>query len=67
MWEHKNGILKGFTKRYNINKLVYFETCEDEFSAIEREKKLKLFRRSKKIDLICKFNPSWVDLYDSIK
>lgn len=66
IWEHKNKIFKGFTAKYNVNKLVYFEHCEDELSAITREKKLKLFRRQKKIDLVCKYNPNWVDLYDTI-
>ena len=66
VWEHKNKVYDGFTARYNIDKLVYYETYEDELTAIEREKTLKLFKKIKKIDLICKFNENWVDLYDSI-
>ena len=66
VWEHKNKIHKGFTSRYNINKLVYYEHCEDELAAIAREKQLKLFRKLKKIDLVCRFNPNWIDLYDSL-
>ena len=66
VWEHKHGILEGFTKKYNVHKLVYFEHYEDELTAIEREKKLKLWRRYKKIDLICRSNPNFVDLYDDI-
>ncbi len=66
IWEHKNKVFKGFTAKYNVNKLVYFEIFEDELTAIEREKKLKLFRRQKKIDLVCKMNPHWLDLYDNI-
>lgn len=66
IWEHKNDILEGFSKTYKTHKLVYYEVYEDELTAIEREKKLKLFRRQKKIDLVCKINPNWVDLYDSI-
>ena len=64
--EHKNNVLKGFTSRYNLHKLVYYEICEDELTAIEREKKLKLYGKQKKIDLVCKFNPHWLDLYEDI-
>lgn len=66
IWEHKNKIHKGFTAKYNLNKLVYYEHCEDELAAIAREKQLKLLRKQKKIDLVCGFNPNWVDLYDSL-
>lgn len=66
IWEHKNKINKGFTERYNINKLVYYELCDNELAAIAREKQLKLLRKQKKIDLVCGFNPNWVDLYDSL-
>ena len=66
VWEHKNKILKGFTARYNLNKLVYFESCESETSAISREKTLKDRSRQYKNDLISAMNPDWVDLYDSI-
>lgn len=66
VWEHKNKITKGFTTRYNINKLVYFESCESEISAISREKALKDRSRQYKNDIISKMNPDWVDLYDSI-
>ena len=66
IWEHKNGIYEGFTKRYNLHKLVYYEIYADELTAIEREKKLKLWRRCKKIDLVCRSNPNFVDLYDDI-
>ncbi|MBR3677256.1 MAG: GIY-YIG nuclease family protein [Alphaproteobacteria bacterium] len=66
VWEHKNDIIEGFSSKYKVHKLVYFEIYEDEISAISREKQLKLFRKIKKIDLICRFNPNWNDLYDSI-
>ena len=66
IWEHKNKIHKGFTAKYNLNKLVYYEHCEDELAAIAREKQLKLLRKQKKIDLVCGFNPNWVVLYDSL-
>lgn len=66
IWEHKNKIHKGFTAKYNLNKLVYYELCDNELAAIAREKQLKLLRKQKKIDLVCGFNPNWVDLYDSL-
>ena len=66
IWEHKNKIHKGFTSRYNINKLVYYEYYEDELTAITREKSLKDRNRQYKNELISKMNPDWVDLYDSI-
>lgn len=60
--EHRNGIVGGFTKRYNINRLVWFESGSDVVAAIEREKQLKGWRREKKIALIEKENPTWEDL-----
>ena len=66
IWEHKNKIHKGFTSKYNINKLVYYEYYEDELTAITREKSLKDRNRQYKNELISKMNPDWVDLYDSI-
>lgn len=65
LYEHRNGKGKGFTKRYKINRLVYFEHTTDIASAIQREKVLKGWRRSKKIDLIKSTNPSWRDLSQS--
>ena len=66
VWEHKHHIHKGFTSRYNLTKLVYFEVWQGENEAIEREKKLKQYRRKQKLDLINSFNPEWIDLYDSL-
>jgi len=66
VWEHKNNFVEGFTKRYNIHHLVYFEQHEDMFSAITREKRLKKWNRSWKIRIIEKQNPEWKDLYDSL-
>ena len=66
IWEHKNKIIKGFTSKYNLNKLVYYEIYDDEISAITREKRLKQYNREWKNDLINKFNPSWRDLYNEI-
>ncbi len=64
--QHKEKKIEGFTKRYNINKLVYYEQTNDIVSAINREKQLKKWRREKKIKLIEKDNPGWVDLSDTL-
>ncbi len=66
IWEHKNDIHKGFTREYNLHKLVYFEVYEDEVTAIEREKYLKKCYKKTKIKLITEQNPQWNDLYDEI-
>jgi len=63
MWEHKNKSVKGFTEKYTVNKLVYFEQTQDMRSAIQREKQLKKWNRSWKLKLIEKKNPKWNDLY----
>jgi putative endonuclease len=65
-YEHKNNMVEGFTKRYNVHKLVYYETGEDIMSAIEREKQIKSWMRNKKVSLINSFNPDWHDLYYEI-
>ena len=62
LYEHRNHLADGFTKRYNVHKLVYFEQTTDVNSAIAREKQLKGWTRKKKIDLISKTNPEWIDL-----
>jgi putative endonuclease len=64
--EHKEKVLKGFTYRYNIEKLVYFETFTDINQAIKREKQLKKWKRSWKNELIAQTNKEWRDLYDDI-
>ena len=66
VWEHKNKLLKGFTSRYNLNKLVYYEIYEDETTAIAREKTLKHYKREEKNILIDKMNKSWDDLYETL-
>jgi putative endonuclease len=63
----KSKLVKGFTSRYNINKLVHFETGEDIDGAITREKQIKTWPRSKKVALIDSMNPDWRDLYSDIK
>ena len=62
LYEHRNGIADGFTKKYNIHKLVYYEYTNDVYSAISREKQLKKWIRVKKNALISKQNPGWKDL-----
>ncbi|WP_295649006.1 GIY-YIG nuclease family protein [uncultured Mucilaginibacter sp.] len=62
VWEHKNGVHPGFTKKYRYNKLVYYEEYQWIHDAIDREKQLKAGSRQKKIDLINKDNPEWTDL-----
>ncbi len=64
IWQHKNKVVEGFTKKYNVDKLVYFEQTENVMSALGREKQLKKRSREKKIKLIEKMNPGWKDLYD---
>ncbi|MBE6451637.1 MAG: GIY-YIG nuclease family protein [Alphaproteobacteria bacterium] len=66
IYEHKNNLLQGFSAKYNLNKLVYYEVYEDEISAIKREKTLKEYKRNWKKDLIESINPLWNDLYSEI-
>jgi len=63
IYEHKNELAEGFTKKYSVHKLVYFEITESVESAIAREKQLKKWNRAWKIRLIEKTNPEWLDLY----
>jgi putative endonuclease len=63
VYEHKNNLVSGFTQRYNIHRLVYFEAAGDIDSAISREKQIKKWYRTWKIELIEKNNPDWRDLY----
>ena len=62
IWEHKNKVIEGFTKKYNIDKLVYYELTEDVESALNREKQLKRWHRQWKINLIKEMNPEFKDL-----
>lgn len=66
VWQHKNNLIDGFSKKYKIHSLVYFEQVSDAKSAIGREKQLKSWNRKWKIDLIEKDNPDWKDLYHKI-
>nr|VFK24547.1 MAG: putative endonuclease [Candidatus Kentron sp. LPFa]VFK64944.1 MAG: putative endonuclease [Candidatus Kentron sp. UNK]VFK71339.1 MAG: putative endonuclease [Candidatus Kentron sp. UNK] len=62
VYEHKHKLADGFTKKYNVNKLVYFEETNDIQAAIAREKEIKKWRREKKNNLVVKKNPEWKDL-----
>lgn len=66
VYEHREQLIDGFTKKYNVRKLVYFEQTQDVQSAIRREKQLKGWRREKKNALINGFNPGWKDLYPEL-
>ena len=66
IYEHKKHCKKGFTQRYNVDKLVYYEMFNHPTDAIKREKSLKILLRRKKEELIKKFNPEWKDLYEDI-
>lgn len=66
VYEHKNNIVKGFTQKYKVHNLVYYEIYNDINDAITREKRIKKWKRQWKIELIKKFNPEWKDLYNEI-
>ena len=63
VYEHKNGLCDGFTKKYGLKTLVYYEMCEEITAAIAREKQLKAGSRKRKVDLIESINSNWLDLY----
>ena len=62
LYEHKNGLTEGFTKKYNVHKLVWFDTTSDIYSAIQKEKQIKGWTRAKKNALVQETNPEWKDL-----
>ena len=64
--EHRTDTITGFSQRYAVHRLVYYEQCDQIEFAIQREKRLKKWKRAWKIDLIEKTNPQWIDLYSSI-
>ena len=64
--EHKSGYVEGFTSKYSVDKLVYFEHCENFESALQREKRLKEWKRKWKLELIEKVNPLWEDLFGEL-
>jgi len=65
-WTHKNDLLEGFTKKYGVHFLVYYELCDDMVCAITREKQIKKWNRAWKLELIETQNPDWKDLWDGI-
>jgi putative endonuclease len=65
-WQHREKLVEGFTKRYNVTKLVYYEVFDDVRAAIAREKQIKAGSRQKKIDLVNSMNREWRDLYDEL-
>ena len=65
-WQHKNHQIEGFSSKYNVHRLVYFEEHGDVEQAIQREKQLKKWNRAWKLKLIEKLNPTWRDLYEEI-
>ena len=67
LYEHKNKLVKGFTEKYNVNKLVYFEETDDMRSALAREREIKKWRREKKNALVLSVNPEWNDLAEEGK
>jgi putative endonuclease len=66
VWQHKNNAIEGFTSKYNVKILVYYEAHDNAESAITREKRIKKWRRNWKLRLIEESNPHWKDLYDGI-
>ena len=66
VYEHKHGLIEGFTRKYNVHKLVYYEVSEEIESAILREKQIKGGSRQKKNELVERFNPKWEDLWDQL-
>ncbi|MCX7735950.1 MAG: GIY-YIG nuclease family protein [Candidatus Kapabacteria bacterium] len=66
IYEHRNGLLDGFTKKYKCTKLVWFEETNSIYSAIEKEKQMKKWKREYKVNLINSMNPNWIDLYEKL-
>jgi putative endonuclease len=66
IYQHKTGVFRGFTSRYHVYRLVWFESYDDPINAIAREKEIKKWRREWKVSLIERSNPEWVDLYETI-
>ena len=66
VWQHKQDLVEGFTKKYGVHFLVYYEMHEEMLAAIQREKQLKKWNRQWKINLIEKMNPAWKDLWEEL-
>ncbi|PWU22651.1 hypothetical protein C5B42_05425 [Candidatus Cerribacteria bacterium 'Amazon FNV 2010 28 9'] len=67
VWEHKQGLVEGFTKQYKVNQLVWFDQTNDIGEAIQREKQIKVWKRAWKIRIIEELNPTWKDLYNQLE
>ena len=67
VWEHKNDFADGFSRKYGVHTLVWYEPHESMETALAREKAIKRWRRAWKVELIEKLNPAWADLYDSLQ
>ena len=66
VWQHRNDLVEGFTRRYGVHRLVWFESTPDISVAIKREKQIKKWRRAWKLEMIERQNPNWGDLYETI-
>jgi len=66
LYEHQNKLVKGFTEKYNVDKLVYYEQSSDVVTALTREKEIKKWRREKKDNLVRQLNPNWNDLSNAL-
>ena len=66
IWQHKNNLVEGFTRKYKIHMLVWYEQTTDVYAALHRERNIKRWKRAWKLELIEKFNPDWRDLYNDI-
>ncbi len=66
IWEHKNNLVQGFTEKYHVHDLVYYELHDDMYAAITREKQIKKWNRAWKLRLIEEKNPGWKDLYEEL-
>jgi putative endonuclease len=66
VYQHREKLADGFTHKYNVTKLVYYQMSQNAFAAITREKQIKGGSRARKIELINSFNPAWKDLYDTL-
>ena len=66
VWEHKNDLVEGFTKKYGVHRLVYYELHEDMMAVIRREKQMKKWNRTWKLELVETQNPEWEDLWEGI-
>jgi putative endonuclease len=66
VWEHRSGLVDGFTRKYGVKRLVWFESTPDVLAAITREKQIKKWNRAWKIELIERKNPEWSDLYEGL-